>query len=62
MYSTVVYIISSVCVCVQVIGEYAYVTEDINIEDVLEKITALMNNEFHGMCSYAHVLYVCVYL
>ena len=32
----------------QVIGEYAYVTEEINMEDVLEKITSLMNNEYQG--------------
>ena len=30
-------------------------TEDINIEDVLEKITALMNNEFHGICTYMYM-------
>ena len=32
--------------CVQVVGEYAYVKEDMDIEEILEKVTLLLGHRF----------------
>ena len=40
-----------VCLCVlQVVGEYAYLCEDIDVKDILVKITSLLNRTYDGVC------------
>ena len=44
--------------CIQVVGEYAYMCEDINVEEILRKITSLLNRIYEGM----HIEYIHRYV
>ena len=42
--------------CVQVVGEYAYVKEDMDIEEILEKVTLLLGRRFEETDTHGWVI------